>query len=146
MLWIVLVTVFVTLPSELPKFWSAGLVDATEPTPVADTFACPDPMAMFSYFNYGLSDETADCSVIVFSDISPESLQSFGTYPMTYFDWTAVDDALTEPPYVEIFIAEYRGLELFVITDYVDEHVLEEPPGLRGGVVYTIWEDHPPSS
>jgi hypothetical protein len=143
LVWVILVAIL-AVPSELPKFWNVDAVEATETVATADAFACPNPGAMFSYFNKGIGNETADCSAIVFSDlVSP---QSFGQYPMTYFDWASIDGELTGPPEVEIFRGGYRGLELYVIIDYVDEHALEEAPGLRGSVVYTVWKDHPPST
>jgi hypothetical protein len=138
---IVLAAIF-SIPNELPN-WGTSEVEATETVAVSDAFACPNPLMMLSYFDKGLSDETADCSAIAFADF--ESKGTLGWFPVDYFDWASLDGDLQGPPEVEMLTGSYEGLEVFVIVDLIDEHILEEKPGLRRSVAYTVWKDHPPS-
>jgi len=102
-----------------------------------DTYACPTEDAIFSYFNHGLGDETADCTALRWADV--KEAQSRGIFPMPYAQWFATDES--EPiPEVEIFRIHYGDYELFAIVDMLDEHALEGPVGFQSGVAYRLWE------
>lgn len=104
-----------------------------------DTYACPHEEAIMSYLMHGITDSDESCSALVWDAL--EFAESIGEFPVVYVDWFdtgSESDGTYE--YVHVYRVKYQGLELYAIIDMIDEHSLDRPVGLRGGIAYTVWD------
>lgn len=103
----------------------------------ADTFGCPTEPELDWYREEGLTERVKDCVPLLWAQV--RDYESVGYFPVPSYAAQYASDQGGIAPRTEVYRVNVGGKELFAITEFIDEHVFEEPPGLREGVAYMPW-------